>query len=132
MSEQNVAIVRREFRAFGERGSFDVDAIHPEIEIVNFDSFPVTRPYRGLEGVAQWLADISEPFEGFRFELVDVLAHEDDWVAARVRATGTSRTGGPPFELEWGAIYTFRDDRLIRAEGFRTTEEALAAAGRDG
>jgi ketosteroid isomerase-like protein len=128
VSEENVATVRREFDAFAQQGSFNLDSIHPEIEIINFDSFPVTRPYRGLEGIAQWLADISEPFDDFRFELVDVLDHEDDWVVASVRATGTSRTGGPPFELGWAAIYTFRDGQLIRAAGFRSPEEALTAA----
>lgn len=128
MSEENVAILRRGFAAFGEDGTPDLSTIHPEVEIINFDSFPVTRPYRGHEGLMQWLADISEPFDDFEFGLVEVLAHEDDWVTVAVRAAGTSRVGGPPFRLEWGAIYTFRDGRLVRAEGFRTPTEALAAA----
>ena len=53
------------------------------------------------------MADISEPFDEFRLELVDVLADDDDRVVTRVRATGAS----PTFELEWGAIYTFRTRR---------------------
>jgi ketosteroid isomerase-like protein len=129
VSEENVATLRRGFAAFGEDGTPDLGTIDPEIQIVNFDSFPVTRPYRGFEGVMRWLADISEPFDEFKFELVDVLADDDDRVVTRVRATGASRTGGPPFELEWGAIYTFRNEKMIRAEGFRTPAEALAAAG---
>jgi hypothetical protein len=43
-----------------------------------------------------------------------------------VRAAGTSRVGGPPFELEWGAIYSFRDGMLVLARGFRTPAEARA------
>lgn len=128
MSEENVAILRRGFATFGDQGTPDLGMLDPEIEIVNFDSFPVTRPYRGHDGMMQWLVDISEPFDEFEFGLVEVLAHDDDWVATTVRAAGKSRMGGPPFELEWGAIYTFRDGRLVRAEGFRTPAEALAAA----
>jgi ketosteroid isomerase-like protein len=127
--EDNVAILRRGFASFGETGSPDPTTLDPELEIINFESFPVTRPYHGLEGLMQWLADISEPFDAFKFELVEVLAHDDEHVVTAVRASGTSRTGGPPFELEWGAIYSFRRGRLVRAEGFRTPEEALLSAG---
>jgi ketosteroid isomerase-like protein len=133
MSEENVEILKRGFASFLEGdGSPDFTYLDPEIEIINFDSFPVTRPYHGLEGVTQWLTDLSEPFDEFSFELVEVLGHDDDRVVTTVRATGKSRTGGPPFELEWGATYTFKDGKTIRAEGFRTGEEALAAASLGG
>jgi hypothetical protein len=35
----------------------------------------------------------------------------------------------PDFELVRGAIYTFRDGKVTRVEGFRESAEALAAAG---
>jgi hypothetical protein len=47
----------------------------------------------------------------------------------KLRISGRSQTGGPDFELVWGAIYTYRDGQITRAEGFRTPDEALAAAG---
>jgi hypothetical protein len=59
--EDNIAILRRGFASFGETGSPDPSTLDPELEIINFESFPVTRPYHGLEGLMQWLADISEP-----------------------------------------------------------------------
>jgi ketosteroid isomerase-like protein len=129
VSEDNVAVLKRGFANFAESGSPDPSTLDPELEIINFESFPVTRPYHGMEGLIQWLADISEPFDGFKFELVEVLAHDDEHVVTAVRASGTSRTGGPPFELEWGAIYSFKGGRLVRAEGFRTPEEALLSSG---
>jgi hypothetical protein len=49
----------------------------PDIELVNFDSFPVTRPYHGWDGMLGWLADISEPFDNIKLELVDVLANDE-------------------------------------------------------
>jgi ketosteroid isomerase-like protein len=129
VSEDNVAILRRGFATFGKTGSPDPSTLDPELEIINFESFPVTRPYHGLEGLSQWLADMSEPFDDFKFELAEVLAHDDEHVVTAVRASGTSRTGGPPFELEWGAVYSFRRGRLYRAEGFRTPAEALRSCG---
>jgi hypothetical protein len=51
-------------------------------------------------------------------------------VVTTLRVTGESRTGGPPFELVWGVIWTLQDGKIARVEGLRTSEEALEAAGR--
>jgi ketosteroid isomerase-like protein len=132
MPEENVAKLKQGFERLRREGAIDLGLIDPEIEILNFDTFPVTRPYHGHEGLAKWMADMSEPFDEFNFELVKVLADADEQVVVALRASGSSRSGGPPFALEWGAVYTFREGRVIRAEGFRTGEEALRAAGLDG
>jgi hypothetical protein len=58
-----------------------------------------------------------------------VLADDDERVVTTLRATGDSRVGGPPFELVWGAVWTFRSDKVVRVQGLRTVEEALEAAG---
>jgi ketosteroid isomerase-like protein len=129
MSEENVERVREGFAQLERGEGIDVELLHPDIELINFDTFPLRRPYRGLEGVGQWLADMSEPFDDFRFELVDVLGHQDEHVVTLLRAAGKSRAGGPPFELVWAAIYTFDRGRVVRIEGRRTPEEALEAVG---
>jgi ketosteroid isomerase-like protein len=76
-----------------------------------------------------WLAEVSEPFDDFRFELVDVLAHDAERVVTTCRVKGDSRRGGPPFELVWGVVWTFRGGKVVRAQGLRTADEALEAAG---
>jgi ketosteroid isomerase-like protein len=128
MTQDPVALLQTGFAAFDVDGVPDFNLFDPEIEVINFETFPVTEPYHGWDGVMQWLADISEPFDDFHFELLEVLAHDEDRVVAQLRVRGSSRTGGPDFALVWGAIMTYRDGKLIRAEGFRTPEEALAAA----
>ena len=125
----NVAILKEMFEQFAVEGLPNFDRLDPEIELINFDTFPITAPYHGWDGVVAWMVDMSEPFDDFDFELVDVHGHYDDNVVVTLRVTGRSRTGGPEFVLEWGAIYTFRDGKVTRAEGFRTPQEALAAAG---
>jgi hypothetical protein len=89
----------------------------------------VTRPYHGLQGLLDWLTEVSDPFDDFRFELVEVLAHDEEHVVYTTRMSGKSKTGGPPFELVWGVVNTFRDGKAIRIEGFRTAEEALESVG---
>ncbi len=124
-----MAILREAFGRFEREGAPPFEMFDPEVEIINFGSFPVTRPYHGHEGMVQWLVDMSEPFEGFRFELVDVLAHDDERVVTTCRATAESKKGGPPFELVWGTVWTFRQGKIAKAESSRTAEEALDAAG---
>ena len=81
-----------------------------------------------MESSSGWV-DMSEPFEEFRFQLGDLLAHNDDCVVTTCRASVESRTGGPPFELVWGIVWTFREGKTVRVEGLRTGEGALEAAG---
>jgi ketosteroid isomerase-like protein len=128
MTQRNVAAMKDAFARFKEDGVFPTEYLDPKIELINFDTFPVTRPYHGWDGVLEWLSDVSEPFEDFRFEVVDLLAHDDERVVTTYRMSGKSRTGGPPFELVWGGVATFRNGKVLRIQGFRTTEEALEAA----
>ena len=72
MSEDNVARLKLGFERFERTGVPDFDLFDPSVELINFDTFPLTRPYHGVEGVIAWLTDMSEPFDDFRFELVDV------------------------------------------------------------
>lgn len=128
MSGEIVAILREGFDRFQESGVPDFDVLDPAIELINFDTFPVSEPYYGWDGVLAWLVDMSEPFDDFRFELGEVLAHNDEQVVVTFRVRGKSQTGGPDFELVWGGIVSFRDRKIVRVESFRTSEEALAAA----
>jgi ketosteroid isomerase-like protein len=105
------------------------DTFDPDIELINFEEFPVTGPYRGWDGVVQWLVDMSEPFDDFRFELAEVLGSRGDDVVTKLRFSGDSRVHGPKFELVWGAVWSFRNGKVTRTEGFRTPEEAVEAAG---
>jgi ketosteroid isomerase-like protein len=124
--------LKEAFARFEADGVPDFEMFDPDVELINFDSFPVTRPYHGWDGMVAWLVDVSEPFDEFRFELLDVLAHDDEHVVTTCRATGESRTGGPPFELVWGVVWTFRNGKMVRVEGLRTADEAFEAAGLSG
>jgi ketosteroid isomerase-like protein len=127
MSEENLVAFRTAFARFEREGVPPLDMFDPDVEIINFESFPLTRPYRGHEGVVGWLADMSEPFEEFRFEPVDVLAHDDEHVAFTCRVSGRSKTGGPPFALVFATVWTYHQGKVVKTEGFRTAKEALQA-----
>jgi ketosteroid isomerase-like protein len=130
VSEANVALVENWFQALAGSGELDLESFDPAIEVHNFDTFPITKPYFGREGFVQWFLDMSEPFEDFRFELVRIVGSTDESVAFECRAAGKSHTGGPDFDLVWGGVVWVRDGQAFRIEGFRTADEALAATGR--
>jgi hypothetical protein len=50
MSDKNLTALREGFERFEREGAPIFDLLDPEVEILNFDSFPVTRPYLGREG----------------------------------------------------------------------------------
>jgi ketosteroid isomerase-like protein len=129
MSEENVAALREAMARFELKGVPDFEMFDPDVDVFNFDSFPVTRPYLGWDGIAAWLGDVSEPFDNFRFQLIDVLAHDDEHVVTTCRVTGDSRSGAPPFDLVWGVVWTFRNSKVVTVRGLRTADEALEAAG---
>src|SRR5215218_9534688 len=100
MSEELIEILKASFERFEREGVPDFDRFDPEIELINFDTFPISRTYHGWDGVVAWLVDISEPFDEFKFDLGEILADDDRHVVTRSRVSGSSRTGGPSFELE--------------------------------
>lgn len=127
--QDNVALMHESFATLAREGVPPLEWLDPELELINFESFPISRHLHGWEGVAEWFAEMSEPFDDFRFELLDIVGADGDQVVATHRASGTSLTGGPPWALVWAALWTIRGGKVIRIQGFRDADEALAAAG---
>ena len=46
-----------------------------------------------------------------------------------LRATGTASYSEIEIEIEWAAIWTIRDGKVLRAQGYLSRPEALEAAG---
>jgi hypothetical protein len=49
MSDKNLTTLSEGFERFEREGAPIFDLLDPEVEILNFDSFPVTRPHLGHE-----------------------------------------------------------------------------------
>ena len=56
--------------------------------------------------------------------------HDDGTtVLMLLRAQGIARYTGIEVEVEWAAVWTIRDGKLLRAQGYLNRAEALEAAG---
>jgi ketosteroid isomerase-like protein len=128
VSESNLEVVRRMFAAFADR---DLGAMLPELD-PDVVFLPVTAnlttggvPYRGHDGMAQYLADVAGVWPELRLfpedmrELGDVVV-----VLGRVLARG----GGMILDRPTGWLFTLRDRKIVRGDVYGSHEEALAAA----
>ena len=126
MSEENVEIAKGWLDRWnrGER-SVQVDEIHSDVEVVSRFR---PEPYRGLEGVQQWIDEVDEQFQEWRLA-VDDWRDEGNCVVALGQLHLRGRTSAVEFEQKVGAIVEVKDGKLFRVRFFASPEEALEAAG---
>jgi ketosteroid isomerase-like protein len=128
MSEENVEIVRRVYRAFEAR---DFDALatlaHNDAEWIP-DWRVGKGPLRGLENVVRFFREQDEMVAEFRVE-PERFWETGDKVLVFVHATGRGRASDAPFDIRIAAIWTLKDGVVVRGEGFADRDEALEAVG---
>jgi ketosteroid isomerase-like protein len=130
MSEENVEIVRRWWAAMNKDGTPPLGLCHERIEIRNPASFPNRGPYRGHEGVDEWMVDTWEVIDELHFEVDEIIDVGDGETVVSVQRTmGRTRHMQLDTDVEWAAVWTIRGGKALRAQGYMTKAEALEAAG---
>ncbi len=108
-----------------------LELTHPEAELHTRLSTVTGTPYRGTEGVRQWLRDTDEQFSRFAPELDSVEELENGVVFAAGRVDMCGRGS----ELQWTEdfywVIAVEDGALRKLETFPERDEALRAAGAD-
>ncbi len=113
-----------------EDGLPPLDLCHEQIEIGNVEEFMMQGPYHGHAGIRQWVADGFDVLDGRRFALDETIdAGDGETVVSVQRALGRSTHTGLDFELRWAAVWTIRDEKVVRIQGYVGKTRALAAAG---
>ena len=129
MSQENVELVREGFARWNQ-GDYDFlfRSAAPDIELFSRFGGLTGEPYRGDEGVRQWLADIQESFERFDLWLDEVRDLGDEVLAIggiNMRARGS----GVDLKEPMGWVLEFRDGRVARMRFYAQPAEALEAVG---
>jgi ketosteroid isomerase-like protein len=128
MSAGDVELVRRWFDGL-DRGDLGLELVASNVEIRNWDEFPITGPYVGHDGVEQWWGDISEAFDHFEWELREATDAGGGRVVTVQRFTGRFRLTGIDVDFHWGSVITVADGRIESAVGYATPGGAKRAAG---
>jgi ketosteroid isomerase-like protein len=130
MSEANVEIVKEIFSAW-ERGDFTSnDWADPEIE------FSIPGPdlhvHRGIEAAGRAWAEWLGAFDEFSVAGEEFFDAGDKIVVQQVFRGKGKGSGIPIDEIPGAAVFTLRDGKVTRFQGYVTLEEALASAGIEG
>ena len=130
MSPENVEIVRLWWDGINEHGMPPRDLCDENIVIRNVAEMPDPGPYRGYEGVREWLNNIFEVIDQARFELEETIEVGDgETVVTAQRCLGPARHTRLDVDYLWTAVWTIRDGRVLSAQGYANHADALEAAG---
>ncbi len=66
MSQENLEIVGQAHECFAKTGQPIWELIDRDVEVFDHDIPDASNPYRGLDGVAEWLADFAESWDSTR------------------------------------------------------------------
>ena len=129
MSQENVEIVRERYRQANVGGFAAIaDFLAPE--------FTMDAP-QGVEssqahdkaGLQEWFRKMDEIWEGLTFDPIQISAPDAERVIAVVRTSGRGKGSGMAIEQTLTHLWTLRDGKAIRFDGYSTKQEALEAAG---
>jgi ketosteroid isomerase-like protein len=105
--------------------------IHPDIEWIEPPDTPDGQTWRGPEGIVASMEEWTQPFDEFRFEIVERLDLGDQALFGLVQHARGKSSGIDVASDVWH-LWKVQDGKATRLEMFRTKAEALAAAGAPG
>ena len=128
MSNDNVELVRSFFRAASVIRF--IDLLDEEVEF-DFSAYPVPGPavLRGKEAAIDWCRSYWGTWDEYILEPIAIMDASEDQVVVVQHERARGKGSGVRLERHWAVTFTIRMGRLVRFEAFRTSEEALAAAG---
>jgi ketosteroid isomerase-like protein len=129
MSAENVEVVRSIFAAWLQ-GDMATDRLDPEIAMIESSTIPGATSAYGIDAVRRYMASFANYWDEIRFEPQDYIdAGEQVIVVARL--VGRGKASGIDVNRVWAYVWTVRDGKALRMEGYANRAEALKAVGLD-
>jgi len=133
MSQENVEMVRSAFEAFN-RGDMDgaVADLAPDFRYTAAGLIPDrTGVFHGPEGFKEFFGWVASEFEDVQTE-VDELIDGGDTVVVGATLRGHGKQSGAQGKFTFWQLWTVRDGKVVRGEGYASRAEALEAGGLSG
>src|SRR3954447_4920160 len=130
MSQESVEIVRRAYEAYS-RGDIDgtVSDFAPECRYTAAGTIPDrTGVFQGPEGYKELMGWLRSEFEDVQAEVNDLI-EAGDTVVVGSTLRGHGRQSGAESKLTFWHVWTIRDRKFVRGQGFASREQALEAVG---
>jgi ketosteroid isomerase-like protein len=126
--QPNIETVHRACDAFN-RGDLDgmLAEISPEFEYVTAGTIPdLSGTYRGTDRFEAFVRRFWEDFEDARLDIHEVV-DRDDAVMVSMTMLGRGKQSSAETSWEVFQVWTMRDGKAIRGQGFTGRDEAVAA-----
>jgi uncharacterized protein len=124
---ENLDVVRAVIDGWLRGDSATLELISDDVVYVSPPTVPDGKTYHGHEGVLQWVVDWRQEWSDYELE---VLRFEDlgDRVLTVERNRAVGKRSGVAVDMQTVSLWTLRDGKVARWQGFATEEEALEAA----
>ena len=128
MSQENVEVVRAVIDGWLRGDPTTLELISDDVVYVSPPTMPDGKTYHGHKGVLQWVVDWRQEWTDYE---LDVLRVHDlgDRVLTVERNRATGKRSGVGVDMQTVSLWTLRDSKVARWQGFATEEEALQTAG---
>jgi len=135
MSEQDVEVVRRAFKAF-QKGmasgnpaiTFDLGLLSPDAKWIVPSGAGIQPEYEGRDGWLEFIKAWTEDFD-WSIELAQAVDAGDGRVVVETHQRAAGKASGVPVELQMGGVWTVENGQVVRMENFFDLADAFAAAG---
>jgi uncharacterized protein len=128
MSEENVDALKEVYARWATGDFWTPEIFDPDIEVEWASEMPDTEPDRGLAGVTRGMRNWLAPWEDYRWE-GDRFIAAGDRVLVLITARGRGKGSSVEVEAHWAHLWTFRDGKATRVEGFLDQADGLEAIG---
>jgi ketosteroid isomerase-like protein len=128
MSDEKVNVVRAVIDGWLGGDPKTLELIAEDVVYVSPPDQPGGGVYRGHEGVLQWWVDWRAEWIDYELEL-ELLEPVGDHVLSVERSRATGKRSGVRVDLESSSLWTLRDGKVIRWEGYASEADARRAAG---
>lgn len=133
MSQANVELMARALRALNERD----DEVLAELISDELEWRPALtaggqlegRVYRGPHGAAEFRDDLDSAFAEWHFDVEGFEAVGPDRVLYKGLVSARGKASGVPLETHVWGVWSIRDGKLVRGDGYLNEAEARKAAG---
>lgn len=130
MSQENVEVVRKMWKAYGERGVDGVLTYFAEDCVCeDFTDMPDRATYEGKQGLRERDRHFAEIWEDLTIEPEEFIDAGEGVVVTLISICGRGRGSGVSVDARSAFIDEFRGGKIVRNRAFSSTTEALETAG---
>ncbi len=130
MSQENVEALKAVYERWGAGDFWTPEIFDPDIEVVWAGEMPdLPKGGRGLSAVETSMRTWLAAWDEYRWEADSFISLQEDRVLVFITARGRGKGSSVDVEAHWAHLWTLREGKATRVEGFIDQAEARKAAG---